>query len=104
MEGKMGIGGIWEIGGTGGQPYTKKEEGAERCDDSEIIDPRLLFRLARARTSSEEEMLCVEVGRDVCGPALSDRGRLPCLELEDESFRERSEWVWEEYSACLRGS
>lgn len=99
----MGIGGMWEIGGTGGtggQPYAKKGEGTERCDDSEIIDPRLLFRLTRA---SEEEMLCVEVGRDVCGPALSDRG-LPCFELEGESFKERSEWVWEEYSACLRGS
>lgn len=100
----MGIGGIGEIGRTGGQPYAKKGEVTERCDDSEMTDPRLLFWLARARTSSEEEMLCVEVGRDMCGPALSDRGRLPCLELEDELFRERSEWVWEEYSACLRGS
>lgn len=99
MEGKTGICGIWEIDGTGGQPYAKKGETTGRCDGSEIIDP-LLFRLTRARTSSEEEMLCVEVGCDVYGPALSDRGRLPCLELEDE----RSEWVWEEYSACLRGS
>jgi hypothetical protein len=95
--GKTGIGGIWEIGGTDGQPYAKKGEARERCDDSETIDPRLLFRLTRA---SEEEMLCVEVGRDVYAPALSDRGRLPCFELEDE----RSEWVWVEYSACLRGS
>jgi len=101
MTGKTGIGGIWEIGGTGGQPCAKKGEVTERCDDSEIIDPRLLFRLTRA---SEEEMLCVEGGRDVYGPALSDRGRLPCFELVIESLRERSEWVWEEYSACLRES
>jgi hypothetical protein len=101
MEGKTGIGGIWEIGGTGGQPYAKKGEATERCDDSEMIDPRLLFRATRA---SEEEMLYAEAGRDVCGPALSDRGRLPCLELEGESFLERTEWVWEEYSGCLRGS
>jgi hypothetical protein len=95
MEGKTGI------GGTGGQPYAKKGEATERCDDSEIIDPRLLFRATRA---SEEEMLYVEAGRDVCGPALSDRGRLPRLELEGDPFLERTEWVWEEYSGCLRGS
>ncbi len=100
MEGKTGIGGIWEIGGTGGQPYARKGAATDRCDDSEAIDPRLLFRPTRIRTSSEEEMLCVEVGRDGCGPALSDRGRLSCLELEDES----SGGVWGECSACLRGS
>lgn len=100
MEGKTGIGGIWEIGGTGGQPYGKKGEATERCDDSETIDPRLLFRATRA---SEEEMLYVEGGRDVCG-ALSDRGRLPRLELEGDPFLEWTEWVWEEYSDCLRGS
>lgn len=94
MEGKTGIGSIWGNGGTGtgGQPYGMTGEVTERCDDSEITEPRLLFRPIRVRTSSEEAMLGVEIGREAGGPALSGERRPPCLELEDEFFRGRSEW------------
>jgi len=92
MEGKTGIGSIWGNGGTGGQPYVVTGEVTERCDDSEIMEPRLLFRPIRVRASSEEAMLGVEIGREVGAPALSGERAPLCLGLEDESFRERGEW------------
>lgn len=103
-EEKTGIGSIWGNGGTGGQPYVMTGEVMERCDDSEIIEPRLLFRLIRVRTSSEEPTLGVKIGRDANAPAVSDGRRLPRLELEGESFRGRGAWGYEGDSACLRGS
>ena len=67
-------------------------EATERCDDSEIIEPRLLFRLIRVRTSSEEATLGIEIGREASEPAHSGGRRVPRLELEGESFRGRGEW------------
>lgn len=67
-------------------------EATERCDDSEIIEPRLLFRLIRVRTSSEEATLGIEIGREASEPALSGGRRVPRLELEGESFRGRGKW------------
>ena len=58
-----------------------------RCDDSEITEARLLFRLMRARTSSEEVTLGASTGREASEVAFSGWRMLPCLELEDESFR-----------------